>query len=79
MATKENQLDWVSEFEEVVTVEDHLIDGGLGSWMLEALSDRSELVTRIRIQALSPLVCGMVGRQSTLNAEGGLTRERLCG
>lgn len=78
MAFKESQVNLVTEHESVITVEDHLRDGGMGSWMLEALSGRPELITRIRIEALSPAVCGMVGRQSTLNAEGGLTRRRLC-
>lgn len=78
MSCKEKQAELVSRFESVVTVEDHLSDGGLGSWMLEALSGRSELITRIRIKALNPSVSGMVGRQSTLNIEGGLTRNSLC-
>ena len=79
MALKGVQAELVSVYESVVTVEDHLSDGGMGSWMLEALSVWPDLITRIRIEALSPSVCGMVGRQSTLNAEGGLTRRSLCG
>lgn len=78
MAYKADQEEWVGRFDTVVTVEDHLTDGGMGSWMLEALTSRPDLISRIRIKALSPIVCGMVGRQSTLNAEGGLTKEYLC-
>lgn len=79
MALKGTQAELVSAYESVVTVEDHLTDGGMGSWMLEALSGRPDLITRIRVEALSSSVCGMVGRQATLNAEGGLTRRSLCG
>ncbi len=72
MATKEVQAEFVSKFESVVTVEDHLLDGGMGSWMLESLTIKSELLSRVRQVFLSSEVCGMVGRQSTLNTAGGL-------
>jgi transketolase len=72
MATKTVQAELVSKFESVVTVEDHLQDGGMGSWMLESLAGKSELLSRLRIVSLSSDVCGMVGRQVTLNAAGGL-------
>jgi transketolase len=77
MATKEIQSEFVSKFESVVTVEDHLLDGGMGSWMLESLTRRSELLSRVRHVFLSSDVCGMVGRQSTLNAAGGLGGSHL--
>jgi transketolase len=77
MSTKAAQADQVSKFESVVTVEDHLMDGGMGSWMLESLTRRSELLTRVRSVSLSSEVCGMVGRQATLNAAGGLSGECL--
>ena len=60
-------------WDEVVTVEDHLQDGGFGSWMLEALCREQDLMRRIRLKALSPEVCGMVGRQEALNEAGGLS------
>jgi transketolase len=72
MATKAIQKEFVSKFDSVVTVEDHLLDGGMGSWLLESLTSKSELLTRIRNVSLSSDVCGMVGRQATLNAAGGL-------
>jgi transketolase len=77
MGTKGVQAELVSKFESVVTVEDHLLDGGMGSWMLESLTKKSELLTRIRNVSLSSDVCGMVGRQATLNAAGGLGRQNL--
>jgi transketolase len=72
MSTGILQPTQVKNWEEVVTLEDHLIDAGFGSWMCEALIDSSELMTRIRIKALNSKVCGMVGQQRTLNDIGGL-------
>lgn len=77
MATKAYQAELVSKFDSVVTVEDHLLDGGMGSWMLESLTQKSELLARVRHVALSSDVCGMVGRQATLNNVGGLSGKNL--
>ena len=65
-------LDEVQKYEEIIVLEDHLLDGGFGSWILESLINNSELYSRIKIKALDPKICGMVGSQSTLNAVGGL-------
>lgn len=73
MSTKVSQISQVKSWEKVVTIEDHLQDAGFGSWMCEALVGSSELLSRIKIKALSPKVCGMVGRQEILNELGGLT------
>ncbi len=73
MAAKPAQAAQVRAWDEVVTVEDHLHDGGFGSWMLEALCQEQDLMGRIRTKALSPDVCGMVGGQDVLNEAGGLT------
>lgn len=78
MKTKEAQAQQVEHFESVITVEDHLMDGGFGSWLLEATSTRPDLLIRIKIKSLDSKVCGMVGKQSTLNAQGGLTEAMLC-
>lgn len=72
MSAKGSQATQVKIWGEVLTVEDHLLDAGFGSWMFEALADSPELLTRIKIKALSPEVCGMVGRQEILNELGGL-------
>jgi hypothetical protein len=45
---------------------------------MEATSGHPELLTRIKIKALAPEICGKVGKQATLNAEGGLTEAKLC-
>lgn len=78
MGSKTVQAEQVRSFSTVVTVEDHLIDCGMGSWLLESLMDHPELLPRVQIKALSPQVCGMVGRQATLNLAGGLSKENLC-
>ena len=78
MKSKELQAKQIEAFDKVVTVEDHLMDGGFGSWLLESVSIRPEFLIRINIKALDSKVCGMVGKQSTLNAEGGLVGANLC-
>lgn len=78
MSAKETQAQQVYDFERVITVEDHLMDGGFGSWLLESTSIRPELLSRIRIKSLDSKVCGMVAKQSTMNAQGGLTQDLLC-
>jgi transketolase len=78
LQSKTAQLDQISAFEQVITVEDHFMDGGFGSWMLEAATARPELLNRIKIKSLSPVVAGMVAKQKTMNEAGGLTQEALC-
>jgi transketolase len=72
MKAKSSQVRQVENSLTVRTVEDHLMDGGFGSWLLEATSIRPDLLARIKIRSLDSKVCGMVGKQATLNAEGGL-------
>jgi transketolase len=72
MQYKSMQEQQVSAFDSVTTIEDHLIDGGFGSWMLESLIPSTHLLQKIRIKALNPVVCGLVGNQSELNSIGGL-------
>jgi len=72
MNQKEIQSIQINNFSKTTSLEDHLIDGGFGSWLLESLLSSPDLLSRLKINALDPKVCGMVGRQSTLNFEGGL-------
>lgn len=78
MKSKKHQVNQIEAFETVVTVEDHLTDGGFGSWLLESVSIRPELLIKINIKSLDPKICGMVGKQSTLNEIGGLNQGNLC-
>ena len=72
MASKAEQVTAAKKFDEIVTLEDHLVDGGFGSWMMEAVVGKPGVGARIEVQALTPDVCGTVGAQSTLNTLGGL-------
>lgn len=72
MASKTRQIAAIQSFDLVETVEDHLLDGGFGSWLMEATVGQPGLDTRLRPHALSSAVCGTVGSQRVLNALGGL-------
>lgn len=72
MADKPAQANLLRTHEEVVTIEDHLQDGGFGSWLLEAKAMDTTLSCAVRLAALNPVVCGTVGSQATLNRLGGL-------
>lgn len=84
MACKTAQADQARQWREIVTVEDHLADGGFGSWLLEALNRASRdgghagrHGPAVHIHGLDPVVCGTVGRQSTLDALGGLRPDAI--
>lgn len=72
MAAKRCQLEQVARWEKLVTVEDHLADGGFGSWLRESLEAAPDVMSRVSVRALDAVVCGMVGGQETLNEAGGL-------
>ena len=72
MASKVDQISALEKFSEVVTIEDHLLDGGFGSWLMEAKTLNPLLTSQINPIALSSGVCGTVGSQSVLNSVGGL-------
>ncbi|WP_215296325.1 transketolase family protein [Polynucleobacter sp. JS-JIR-5-A7] len=78
MKFKKNQPNQVVKYQKIRTIEDHLIDGGFGSWLLESMATNSELMMRINVKALNDRVCGLVGSQSALNLEGGLTKLQIC-
>jgi transketolase len=71
MRAKASQPAQAGAYDVVTTLEDHLVDGGFGSWLMESLS-RANCHTRVEARALSAQVCGTVGSQATLNALGGL-------
>ena len=77
MKVKDMQVRQLEKYTQVLTVEDHLVDGGFGSWLMEAVCMRSDLLGRIRIKGLNAKVCGMVGQQASLHAAGGLTQNLL--
>jgi len=75
MATKDSQGKNAEGIQRLVTIEDHLIDGGFGSWLREAIATQREFTGRLRTLGLDPKVCGLVGSQVTLNRLGGLDLE----
>lgn len=62
----------LARFPQVISVEDHLAAGGFGSYLREAM-ETAPSPARLRSVALDPAACGLVGKQDTLNAAGGLT------
>jgi transketolase len=79
MGTKFAQIEQAQAATSIVTLEDHLRDGGFGSWMMEALSVRPDLLARLRSVALDARVTGMVASQNALNLLGGLTADAVFG
>ena len=73
MKSKRDQALKMAVWDSVITVEDHLVDAGFGSWLRESLQDAPNLMVRMSVRALDAGVCGMVGSQSSLNAAGGLS------
>lgn len=72
MKSKNTQRIQVEKYDLVVSFEDHLIDGGFGSWVLESLANDIESISKIRINAIDARVCGAVGVQEVLNKYAGL-------
>lgn len=72
MKTKSNQAEFIRQFDQIITLEDHLMDGGFGSWLIESVNAHPEFRSRILCKSLKPEVCGMVGSQQFLNKKGGI-------
>ena len=70
MTSKTKQDSQANSFEEIVTIEDHLLDGGFGSWLLEATNENNR--QKIHIKALSQEIIGKVGDEEFLNKIGGI-------
>lgn len=71
-SSKIEQNIMLAKYKEVHTIEDHLLDGGFGSWLMEAKAQDESLSCLIRPIALDRIVCETVGSQSVLNRLGGL-------
>ena len=71
MAAKAEQPDQLARHDRVTTLEDHLADGGFGSWLAESVAG-TPAAARIRPIALSAEICDLVASQHTLNRIGGL-------
>jgi transketolase len=71
-----NHSESVKQFgkrEQVVTIEDHLMDAGFGSWILESLSrDDPSQCSKLAIKAISSGVTNLVAKEPALRQAGGL-------
>lgn len=70
MDLKNNQKVNIDKYKKIITYEDHLLDCGFGSWLLETKNSYSNC--EIIINAIDPRVCGMVGSQNWLEDRSGL-------
>jgi transketolase len=77
MQHKLDQVNYVGNCKKLVTVEEHLIDGGFGSWISEALEINRNPHLVKRSLGIQPSVCGMVGDQEYLKQANGLTKDHL--
>ncbi len=67
MKYKSIQKQEISKWDKIITLEDHLEDGGFGSYILECNSKiKSSKKTIIEIKSLNKNVCGTVGDQENL-------------
>jgi len=64
-STRETQEKWLSQYNHVITVEDHLLDGGFGSWMMENVAMLG-ISTRIYPVALDYSSVGKVAKEEAL-------------
>ena len=64
---QQNQID---KFDQIITVEDHLIDGGFGSWLRESIQN-PESHLKIINKAYSNNIIGKVGSEDYLSKMGG--------
>jgi transketolase len=64
------QQDQINKFDEIVTVEDHLLDCGFGSWLRESIVILDSHL-KIKNKALSLDVIGKVGTEEHLLKVGG--------
>jgi len=72
MKWKLMQRDQAIHWQQTIAVEDHLLDGGFGSWLMESLVSDPELLPTLRFKYLDSSICGLVGKQEILNSMGGL-------
>jgi transketolase len=72
MKYKDLQPQNFKNCKDVTTYEDHLKDGGFGSWLLEAFHADGLDCSSLKIKALDSSVCGMVGSQKALWEKCGL-------
>jgi transketolase len=64
------QQDQINDFQEIITVEDHLLDAGFGSWLRESITV-AETHLKIKHRALDLNIVGRVGSEEYLLKKSG--------
>ena len=73
MKYKKQQLKNIKKYSEIITVENHLQDGGFGSWISESLTlKKNKIKTKIISKFLDHNVVGKVGSEEYLNSKYGV-------
>ena len=68
---KDIQQEQLDRFDEIITIEDHLLDCGFGSWLRESISDLNTH-TKVKCIGFNQNIIGKVGSESYLQNEGGV-------
>ena len=66
MKLKKTQENEIKKWDEIITLEDHLEDGGFGSYILECSNSCKKFHTKIKIKSLDKKICGLVGSQEDI-------------
>jgi transketolase len=66
MRFRDHVQSFASNYLQIITLEDHLMDGGFGSWILESLAGTIH-ASKIHIQALPLEAVGKVGKESYIH------------
>ena len=71
MAHRSILRDWIKTIDRLIVVEDHLLDGGFTSWILECLVGTPDIV-KVRTSCLSESSIGFVASESLIHDQVGL-------
>ncbi len=72
MKSKKNQIKDVMKYNQILTYENHLQDGGFGSWLNESISQKGKKInTRINSRYIDEKVVGKVGSEKYLDTKYG--------
>jgi transketolase len=70
MKYKNQQVNKLKKYKKVITVENHLQDGGFGSWISESIiRNKKKIKTQIESKFLSEKVIGKVGTEKFLSSK----------
>ena len=65
MKFKDMQKKEIKKWDEIIVLEDHIEDGGFGSWIKESIND-TNIKTKIISKSLSKDIIGKVGSEKYL-------------